>query len=496
MSFNPAFKYTPLPNSTSIRLLVIHPGAAAEPIHCSFFPCDLDRDYSKFANCPESTKSIAVVVGRDGESLPFLCDFFIREAPGSEERFLQVHAFQRYRAISYVWGPIEDLQTIHVQGEAFLVTPNLMAALQKLRPPTVAIKVWIDAICINQADPKEMKSQIPLMSRIYEQAESTWAQILPSFDRGEDLCRLLDAIDTAGRQLEDAMKRDGSTNRSSFEEGEQEGGLSPEAVGGQGEPDCMAAQCGSSESPGRLRERPQSSRPYAREDFNLPSESSPLWKSWRQVFASPYFRRIWVQQEVVLSEECEWSIGDVQINAEDMLRYMLFIELYDEKLNNFYLTPSNGAERLRLHGTESKSTKEPADSETLLDRDAFYHRRDKLRDTVRGFQAARRMLIDRGSMLNLHEEKKSLIDLLYDYRFFCATDERDIVFGLLGLANDASAFYDLVNYTSSTEEIFISFAEKFVEMGHGAKVLSHASSTESSEKLPSWVPVSSPSASD
>lgn len=429
-----------------------------------------------------------VFVKCDGTCLPLLCDFYNREAPGF---FSRVHPFQRYRAISYVWGSTEDLQTIHVKGEAFLVTPNLMAALQKLRRPTIGVKVWIDAVCINQADPKEMKSQIPLMSRIYEQAESVWAQILPSFDRGEDLCRLLDAIGTAGRQLEDAMKRDGSTHSSSFEE-KQEGSLSPEPVGGQGELDGMAAQCGSSESPGRLRERPQSCRPYALEDFDLPSESSPLWKSWRQVFASPYFRRIWVQQEIVLSEECEWSIGDVLINANDMFYYMVFIELYGEKLNNSYLTPNHGAERLRLYGTES--TKEPADPETLLDRDAFYHKRDKLRDTLRGYQAARRMLIDRYSILNFHEEKRTLIDLLYGYRFFCATDERDMVFGLLGLANDASAFYDLVNYTNSTEEIFISFAEKFVEMGHGAKVLSHASCTESSEELPSWVPVSSPSA--
>ncbi|KAF2030776.1 heterokaryon incompatibility, partial [Setomelanomma holmii] len=51
------------------------------------------------------------------------------------------------------------------------VTPNVHDVLVTLRLRTDARVVWIDALCICQADAREKSDQVPLMSRIYSAAE-------------------------------------------------------------------------------------------------------------------------------------------------------------------------------------------------------------------------------------------------------------------------------------------------------------------------------------
>ncbi|KAH8906655.1 hypothetical protein BR93DRAFT_958839 [Coniochaeta sp. PMI_546] len=76
-----------------------------------------------------------------------------------------------YKALSYTWGQEPPRHTIICDGKPFPVRPNLYSALRRLRRATQPLTLWIDAICINQEDLDEKKSQIPLMSDIYYQAE-------------------------------------------------------------------------------------------------------------------------------------------------------------------------------------------------------------------------------------------------------------------------------------------------------------------------------------
>jgi len=78
--------------------------------------------------------------------------------------------FQKYEALSYVWGSSDDLIPILVNGREFKITQNLHAALLKLRRETVVKAVWADAICINQDDTVEKSRQIIRMATIYEKA--------------------------------------------------------------------------------------------------------------------------------------------------------------------------------------------------------------------------------------------------------------------------------------------------------------------------------------
>ncbi|KAF2265378.1 HET-domain-containing protein, partial [Lojkania enalia] len=75
-----------------------------------------------------------------------------------------------YEALSYVWGDPQIGDEIDIDGQRFPITKNLGKALRQIRRPTAKTRLWADAICINQEDPKERSCQVSLMSRIYRSA--------------------------------------------------------------------------------------------------------------------------------------------------------------------------------------------------------------------------------------------------------------------------------------------------------------------------------------
>lgn len=75
-----------------------------------------------------------------------------------------------YEAISYAWGADGASHPIYIDNKLFLIRTNLMSALQQFRSKWKARTLWVDAICINQADPKERAQQVQIMRRVYEQA--------------------------------------------------------------------------------------------------------------------------------------------------------------------------------------------------------------------------------------------------------------------------------------------------------------------------------------
>ncbi|KAJ4355379.1 uncharacterized protein N0V89_003395 [Didymosphaeria variabile] len=76
-----------------------------------------------------------------------------------------------YEALSYTWGSSELVERITVNGKQFWITDNLYAALQCLRRSDRDRFLWIDAVCINQADKEEQGHQVQQMGEIYRHAE-------------------------------------------------------------------------------------------------------------------------------------------------------------------------------------------------------------------------------------------------------------------------------------------------------------------------------------
>ncbi|KAB8223712.1 heterokaryon incompatibility protein-domain-containing protein [Aspergillus novoparasiticus] len=109
-----------------------------------------------------------------------LSDYAVSE--GGETKHL-------YEALSYVWNNDEDnvinSQRIELNNQTFYVTPNLHAALVRLRNHHLDRVLWVDAICINQDDIAEKSKQIPLMRKIYAQADRVIIWLGEVFEDGD-----------------------------------------------------------------------------------------------------------------------------------------------------------------------------------------------------------------------------------------------------------------------------------------------------------------------
>ena len=75
-----------------------------------------------------------------------------------------------YEALSYVWGTTPQDNIILVNDTKFLVARNLFEVLLELRHSTESRGLWIDAICIDQANVLERTHQVNQMRSIYSAA--------------------------------------------------------------------------------------------------------------------------------------------------------------------------------------------------------------------------------------------------------------------------------------------------------------------------------------
>ncbi|KAE9369094.1 HET-domain-containing protein [Stipitochalara longipes BDJ] len=77
-----------------------------------------------------------------------------------------------FEALSYAWGENVFPCVLLCSSHTINITQNLHDALQHFRKPDKELRIWIDAVCINQFDPEEKSHQIPLMEEIYRKASN------------------------------------------------------------------------------------------------------------------------------------------------------------------------------------------------------------------------------------------------------------------------------------------------------------------------------------
>ena len=76
-----------------------------------------------------------------------------------------------YQAISYAWGNTDLTQQLFFPAGSLWLTASLYGALRRFREEDRPVRLWADAICINQDDFAEKNIQVDIMHRIYSQAE-------------------------------------------------------------------------------------------------------------------------------------------------------------------------------------------------------------------------------------------------------------------------------------------------------------------------------------
>ena len=78
-----------------------------------------------------------------------------------------------FTAISYTWGDPSPTHRMLVEECSFWTTKNAYEIVHKMRQPDKAVRIWIDAICINQTDNTEKNVQVQTMGEIYSRADMT-----------------------------------------------------------------------------------------------------------------------------------------------------------------------------------------------------------------------------------------------------------------------------------------------------------------------------------
>lgn len=89
----------------------------------------------------------------------------------------------RYTCLSYEWGlEVSSGGTILIDGKPFRVRQNLLRFLEVAREQPSKAAMWIDAICIDQANTAERSHQVHLMGKIYSGAAEVWIWLGHDFE--------------------------------------------------------------------------------------------------------------------------------------------------------------------------------------------------------------------------------------------------------------------------------------------------------------------------
>lgn len=210
------FIYTPLSNaSTHVRLISIQPGEESDAIQISIIDAPLD----------------------------------------SKPEFV---------ALSYAWGEPHPHAMNGIGQYTIAVAENLYNALKMLRRNIKTRLCWIDALCINQDDAIEKASQLPLMRRIYREAELVVIYVGEEQDGSENLPTLCGLIASAYMQFK--------------------------GIDGLKVFDPVKLDLGFPAMDKRDMIR-----------LGLPAPSDAIWDAFRQFLQRAWFHRLWVIQEAVLA---------------------------------------------------------------------------------------------------------------------------------------------------------------------------------------------------
>jgi hypothetical protein len=101
-----------------------------------------------------------------------------------------------YSALSYVWGPDSPKKAVYIDNCEIFVLPNLYAVLRRLRAHNAgrSVRLFADALCIDQSNMAERNHQVTLMGRVYSQCSevTVWFGELAEVDQR---CFSIDATD-------------------------------------------------------------------------------------------------------------------------------------------------------------------------------------------------------------------------------------------------------------------------------------------------------------
>ncbi len=367
------------------------------------------------------TRLVTIQPGRYGDTIVCtLSVITITQPKSGQSREVSSDVKPIYEALSYTWGDASPAFKIQIDGKDLPVAHNLFFAMQHLRHENDPRSLWIDAICINQRDPRERSEQVVHMLQIYKNAS-----------------RVVVSLGEESKESHIAMKSmlymDNKTQR------EEISMRSHDTV-------CYE----------KLKE---------------------LYEAQCRLFESPWFRRSWIRQEIMAAKDVTVLCGRDAIG--------------------WYAMKRSAARLRRLY---NKMTKE-----NVLDLIEFHD------DKSTAIACLRKGWIYGQPITNLlgcihsvwYYHSGGFLDLLMASREYDATDAKDKVYSVLGLARvpmttiaqtpspESTTLPFTVDYSKSVSEVYQDVVKYFINRDRNLDILSilltHRNAASDAE-LPSWVP--------
>ncbi|KAF9891424.1 hypothetical protein FE257_004280 [Aspergillus nanangensis] len=290
------YQYTPLHRSgDEIRLIDLHPGEFSDEIWLTIRHTSLPHQ-QQVSQRKLSLDELRASVPQDWEvydGLEGRTFFYWEDGPDKwvctwkhpdPDIASDLYEFQTigprtisYEAVSYTWGstqtektpvyivPVmsEDSNDITPLVQELRIGENLANALRHLRYGDKPRTLWVDAICINQADVSEKEGQVKRISTIFKEADQVvvWLGLASS-----DSSEAIEALDYIGKQVVI------TTDKWTF--------TSPEAVEIE----------------------------WCYSNFVIPY-AIEIWQAINSLLHRAWFNRVWVVQEIQLSTTAVLQCG-------------------------------------------------------------------------------------------------------------------------------------------------------------------------------------------
>jgi hypothetical protein len=303
-----------------------------------------------------------------------------------------------YEAVSYVWGaPILTFPVHHTtDGSRIFVTENLDHALRRLRRRLGPRWLWADAMCIDQKNDREKEVQIPLMVEIYRGAK----RVLAWLHDGDD-------------DIERGMRY--------------------------------------------LEQLPINTGTY---DYNEEEVERSILLDVAKASTLPYFRRLWVVQEIATGSEVSLICGKSEISWS---RIAL-------GLNRFDYWSGSTQELLRTDGMNTLRKSAEIWRKELDQRDADLASKEPGSAMIRYL--------------------KHILDLVINFSIHGCTDDRDRIFAVHALSQRYNA-HMAIDYSLDVYATYHRFALACMADDRTVDIIRAASASlglDLCEGWPSWVP--------
>lgn len=340
----------------------------------------------------------------DGGASSVICGELITRDLSKSNSKTEYDYNHEYEALSYVWGDESASCQIRLDDCHFHIRPNLAVALRSLsRQSPMERLLWIDAICINQADNAEKNLQVKQMGLIFQQAKG-----------------VLIWINSPGVTVR--MDVDVQT-RHAFRD--------------------FARHHSAGRDPKRLADILDSPRPSVLYDY---AQEGGHWPALVRFFDQDWWQRVWVRQEIAMSQEATVLCGYQSVNWERVAALSHWLNLFMSDLDD----------KTRKFGARHRS--------------GAYSGED-LQDF--------RQTLQRGGDLDFQT-------MIIHARNCEATDPRDRVFAVLGMVKDDGDISPDYNLTPA--EVAKQAFQRLATLNDGLDALIFSQNPSRREGIPSWAP--------